>query len=441
VDSSDLAALVTGLAVQYQVPGAQLAVHHRGRTLTAETGADAAGTGQPVSRDSAFPLGSLTKPFAAALAMTLVADEDVELDEPLLGYLPEFGAGQDVTLRQLLSHTSGLAANVEADAGPAASRRRWVARHCRAEDLVHPPGTVFSYSNVGYVVVGSLVEVITGMDWAEALEAIVLRPLGIVASYVAGSRQPPARPVVGGHVVDAARGRILRIADQYLPAIEMPNGGLALSAADLVTFGRLYLAAPASTGSLHRRIAAEMCRDQLAGIAVGPFGLADGWGLGWARYRDAGTTLVGHDGTGDGTSCHLRIDPGDGSVIALTTNANTGHAMWGSLIRHLRSAGPPVERQGPAAGAGGRRPAWPQECLGRYVNGDAEFIISREDDGELRLSIGDQPYSELTFDTDLRFTMRELAGHPVAHRGRFMRDNNNNRIAFLQISGRLARKC
>ena len=122
--------------------------------------------------------------LAQALALILVADGDVDIDEPLRAQLPEFGAGRKVTLRQLLSHTSGLASDAPEEDREESDRARWIARHCREADLTHPPETVFSYSNVGYVVIGRLVEVVTDMAWQEALEAGVAPPVVLEATHI-----------------------------------------------------------------------------------------------------------------------------------------------------------------------------------------------------------------------------------------------------------------
>ncbi|MDT7597917.1 MAG: hypothetical protein QOJ06_3463, partial [Pseudonocardiales bacterium] len=101
---------LSALARKHQVPGAQLAIHHGGTTVAVEVGELRHATGYPVDRDAAFPIGSVSKTFTATLAMILVADGDLELDAPLGEHVPELGSlGDKLTLRQLLSHTGGLA--------------------------------------------------------------------------------------------------------------------------------------------------------------------------------------------------------------------------------------------------------------------------------------------------------------------------------------------
>lgn len=446
----DFSVRLGGLVREHRVPGAQLAVHHRNETIMVETGEQTYGTGVAVTSRSAFPLGSLTKPFTATLAMVLVAGGDVELDAPLADYVPQLGIASGrpdarITLRRLLSHTSGLAANIDEAGDHSEARRHWIARHCREADAVHRPGTVFSYSNIGYILAGHLIEVITGMSWWEAVDAMLLRPLDIVPAFVVGPPPSAFRPIVLGHTVQERRNRVLPVTGQILPKVAAPSAGLALSAADLVTFTRMHLADPSLRPMLDRDSAAEMRRDQLAGTAVGPFGMADSWGLGWAVYRDSGSDgpdvdWFGHDGTGEGTSCHLRFEPTTGTVVALTVNAGTGSALWEDLLGELRSAG---------LGVGNHRFSTPPhparevpvlpECAGRYVNGEMEFTVVRQG-ADFRLKTGAEERFRLIGLADLHFTMREPDGGRTTYVGRFLRDPKTGEIDLIQVSGRLARR-
>ncbi|MFH8381042.1 serine hydrolase domain-containing protein [Kitasatospora sp. NPDC018058] len=441
IDEPTLSALLERLARAHRVPGAQLAVHHGGRTVSAAVGEQVLGGGRPVRRDTAFPLASLTKPFTAALVMTLVADGEVELDDLLTHHLPEAGLDTAGTVRQVLSHTSGLPAALPEEVGRTGSARRWAARHANRQAPVAAPGTAFSYSNTGYALAGLVVEETTGMDWPEALDAILLSPLDLTPAFVGDVRDPRGRSSVGGHVVRGSGRRTLPVAEQGMSVVEAPVGALALSAEETALFARQFLARPGPL--LAAETVAEMCRDQLAGVPFGPYGMADGWGLGWARYRDGGPDWYGHDGTGDGISCHLRFEPAEGTVVALTTNANTGQNLWAELVGCLRAAGLAVPGPGPSAGEPDDDPGpAPEDCLGDYANGDLRYTVSRGGPG-LLLGLGGPPRYELSCTADLRFTMREAGGDPSggpAFAGRFLRDPGTGRVEYLQVSGRLARR-
>ncbi len=293
LDRSTLGGLLGRLAKEHHVPGAQLCVHHRGTTLTVEVGEATHRTGQEVIPDTVFPIGSVTKAFTATVAMMLVADGDLGLAEPVREHLPELARlGEHVTVGQLLSHTSGLAADADYDpVDRATALRRYVLDERRPHNFVQPPGAGFSYSNLGYAVVGLLIETITGMSWRDATESILLRPLGVAAAFLGDRR--PSRHVAAGHSVNVAVGRT-RPVEQSLGAADAPAGGLAVSAADLVRLALLHVA-PGIPDLLPPDSAAGM-RQPVA--RAEPFGLADAWGMGLAVFGRDSSAWYGHDGNG-----------------------------------------------------------------------------------------------------------------------------------------------
>ncbi|MFF9850152.1 serine hydrolase domain-containing protein [Streptomyces litmocidini] len=417
--------LLAELALRHGVPGAQLAVWQDGALSTAETGEEEAGSGRPVTTATAFPLGSLTKPFTATLAALLVADGDVDLDEPLAEQLGELRHGPEFTLRQVLSHTAGLAANT-AEPPAGTTRARWLARHA-AEPAVHEPGTVFSYSNPGYVIAGRLVEEITGLDWAEAVQTMLLRPLGHDA----------AAPTASGHLVRPdAPPRPIK--EQSVPPLEDPAAGLCVSARDLAVFGAAHLGLGPGGALLDAATARAMREDVTEGLAVGAHGLADGWGAGWSRYG----AWFGHDGTGDGAWSHLRVDPSTRTVVALTANGSSGARLWEALLGRLRETGPEVgdhPRDGRPRDAddAGPVPA-PPECAGHYANGDWSCRVEAEG-GDLLLSVAGAAPVRLLVGGDLSFRTPSGDGPRAAmpYLGRFLRDPATGALDRVQITGRL----
>ncbi|MFH9349067.1 amino acid adenylation domain-containing protein [Kitasatospora sp. NPDC017646] len=439
VSQEYLAARLAELARAHRVPGAQLAVRHAGRLVVVGAGERVAGSGLPVTADTVFPIASLTKPVTALLVQQLAADGRLDLDAPIGAYLPELSAASPVgrvTARQVLSHTGGLVAAID-ERVPSADRRAWVERHCDESAVTHRPGTVFSYSDVGYVLAGRLVEVLTGLDWRTAVESTLLRPLGITAAY---NGQWGGRPVAQGHVV---LDRVLPVPEQSFTPIDDPAAALAAGAGDLVRLAGVHARAAsgahdrAVSGVLDPAAAAAMLRDRTGGLAVGPFGLADGWGLGWAVYRGADGDWNGHDGSGDGTWSHLRFDPATGTAVALVTNASTGARLWEDLLAELRAAGLDVANHSMRAlSEPGEPVAGPAECAGHYANGDWDCAVEAHPEG-LVLSVGQGPRSALTCYPDLRFTTE---GGGVPDTGRFVRDPETGRVGLLQLAGRLLRR-
>jgi CubicO group peptidase (beta-lactamase class C family) len=426
-----LAGRISALAREHRVPGAQLAIHHDDRIAAIQIGELEYRTGRGITRESAFPIGSISKSFTATMAMILVADDDLELDAPIGLYLSGLDElGSELTLRHLLSHTSGLACGPDSDEVSTTSTRRYVAGYCRRQNLVVPPGTAFSYSNMGYVLAGHLIETITGMTWWEAMESILLRPLGIAPAFVGiPGLRAPARPVAAGHSVNRAAGRTRSVHQSMAPA-EAPTGSLAVSAVDLVALGLLHTD-PGRPELLEPAWAQEM-RRPVAG--ADPTGLADGWGLGLATF---GGGWVGHDGNANGTACYLRVHPTEGWVVAFTSNANTGFGLWRDLLDELARTNVPIGHSG-AWTARARPTTPPPGCAGTYTNGDVEYVVAVRHDAQLHLAVDGDNFARLSMYEDLTFSTRDPDTGQQVLSGCFLRNPVTKHIDALQVGGRLA---
>lgn len=142
---------------------------------------------EEVTADTPFLIGSVSKSMTAAVVMQLVERGEVDLDEPALTYLPDFelaaGAGRDITVRQLLTHTSGISASAGLTTGdvvdddPDALQR--LSRSLRDSEPVGDPGEGHVYSSANYLVLGALVERVTGQPFATTLTDELLEPAGM----------------------------------------------------------------------------------------------------------------------------------------------------------------------------------------------------------------------------------------------------------------------
>ncbi|WP_424186400.1 serine hydrolase domain-containing protein [Actinokineospora sp. G85] len=438
LDPRKLSATLTRLAEEHHVPGAALTVRWQGTTTGAVTGHERHDGGRAVTAATRFPVASITKAFTATLVMVLAADGDLDLDEPIGPHVPQLREHPvaAATLRQLLSHTAGLAAAGVAESAPTTSALRHVVEHARSTDLVLPPGTGFSYSNTGYVLAGHIACEVTGMSWWEAVESVLLAPLGIRPAFVV---RPDAAEddFATGHVVSGLDGRV-RPVRQTLGAAEAAAGALALSADDLVSFARLHTDAAAADPDLDGLLPAATARVMREPVpAAEPYGLAAGWGPGLASFTGDGPVWWGHDGTGDGTSAHLRVQPEQDAAVALVANAGSGAALWRALVAELRAAGIPLaDQQAPAEGPPHPPPA---ECLGRYLNGATEYVVGADGD-QVGLAVDGVAVAVLRVRPDLGFTMHDTVSAGPPHAGRFLRDPATGRVDRLQVTGRLARR-
>ncbi|MDE3722559.1 serine hydrolase [Nocardiopsis sp. N85] len=437
----DLSRLFEGLAHDSLVPGAQLSLYHGGELYELTTGVERAGTERPVTPRSRFAYGSVSKVFTAALIMQSVEDGDLDLDTPVMDLLPGLRAAGDrptMTTRQLLSHTAGLIS--DHDEGPvrSASLRRQ-ALSLLEQGRVADPGNAFSYSNSGYSLAAYLVETVTGQSWWETLESHLLAPAGLDTVFVYDARDPGARPeIVSGHAVDLPSGTVEPVDFHVEPALA-PAGGLAGSATDLVNFARAFMTP--DDAALHIDIADPSVLHEMGRSvpAADPFGLADGWGAGWALHLAGDRLWYGHDGTLDGGTCDLRVDPEGRTALALTTNGTSGLRMWEDLVSGLRDLGVDVGHYRHPVRH--RRSTVPgEEITGRYVNGDLRVDVTRLGDGFwFGLADGFSGPLDPASDQHFSVTVGDLGG--MSFNGRFLRDPHAPEVVTaMQYNGRSLRR-
>lgn len=135
----------------------------------------------PNKTDTKFQLASVTKAFTAMLIMQLVADNVLELHRPISGYVPDYPKenGDQITIHHLLTHSSGIP-NVSN--GEKAFRPKEMVGQFSNEPLLFSPGTQFGYSNSGYVLLGYIIETVTGKKYEDVLENRIFKPLHMVNS-------------------------------------------------------------------------------------------------------------------------------------------------------------------------------------------------------------------------------------------------------------------
>lgn len=296
---------------------------------------------RPATESTIFDLASITKLFTTTVLMTLVEEGALALDEPLGRWLPSFrdGERQLVTLRHLLTHTSGLPALLRlwADHPDRESRVRAVLD----APLANRPGTVFEYSCIGFLVAGLLAERVTGRGLADLVDERVCRPLGLTDT---GFRPGPgriARTAATEYRADIGRGLVRGVVhdeNSWSLGGTGGNAGLFGTAADVARFGEMLRRGGALDGVrvLREETVTEMTRDQLP-AAIDP-GFRHGLGV---RIGDpncmgklAADGAFGHTGF---TGTLLVVDRARELVIVLLTNRVHPNREWSDIAALRRT--------------------------------------------------------------------------------------------------------
>ncbi len=335
LDQQRLQARLDELIRRHRVPGAALAVIDDGQLIQVASGVLNVETGVEATPDSLFQIGSVTKSYTATVVMQLVERGLLDLDEPVVKALPELrladqAMAEQVTMRHLLSHTSGIQGDHFEDFGRGDDVLARYVDSCATLGFSHPVGATMSYCNTGYGIAGRVVERLTDQTWDDALAERVIRPLELQHTVTLPEQALRFR-VAHGHV--AKSGESPHLAPTWtLPRSLGPAGLICATVADMVAFGRLHLDDGRTPGGapVIAAATAESMRQPAVEIPD-PWTLGRSWGLGWILFDWDDRVVYGHDGSTIGQAASLRVVPDSGVVVGLL--ANGGHVS--DLYREL----------------------------------------------------------------------------------------------------------
>jgi CubicO group peptidase (beta-lactamase class C family) len=324
-DTAAITRFVDGQKRVSRIPGTAMVIVRDERVVYARTFGD---DDPPLTPDSPFLIGSVTKTFTALAIAQLADDGTLGFDDPVHEHLPGFtlkgsDGGRAISLRHLLTHTSGLSQWSGHD--------RRAQRQARFDHIapVRPPGVEVEYSSLNYIILGQVVEAIAGMPYATYMRRRVFEPLDMTNSFadLDSARQ---HGLVRGHWY--LFGLAIPGRETQQPAPLVPAGFLISSAQDLGN----YLGMLLSQGRFRGRqiVSPEALREMLTPWDGGSSGAGMAWGV--------SSTLIGHAGNSSTFSARLAMLPAVRYGIVLLTNVNSGPffpgtaAVMDGVIRILR---------------------------------------------------------------------------------------------------------
>jgi CubicO group peptidase (beta-lactamase class C family) len=339
---AELKQKLTELIDRHGVPGAQLTVLDGDTLIEVAAGVLSLRTGSPVTTDALFLPGSIGKLYTATLILMLVGEGQLELDAPVRKYLPDFEVGDQhardsVTVRNLLCHTSGFDGDVFIDTGRGDDALRRYLDGIADLPQICTPGTIWSYSNSGYSVLGRLVEVVTGTSYEEALRTRLFAPLGL-RHTVSFPEDAIVHPVAVGHVPSPEDRSSLIVSPTWglFRSCGPMGASIIANAADVLRFVKLHLDGGLA-GDGTRLLSAEAVADMQSRQVdlIDDSVLGDGWGLGWILDHWGDVTVIGHDGNSIGQNAFMRVAPEHGFGFCLQTNVESALAMYRELAMWL----------------------------------------------------------------------------------------------------------
>jgi len=337
---------LTELATQHKIPGASLGILRlasgdggNDELVEAVHGLLSKDTGVDVTTETAFQIGSITKVWTATVVMQLVDEGKLDLDAPIMDVLPDLRVGDSkvakkVTMRHLLTHTSGIDGDIFSDTGRGDDCLKKYVDELADAAQNHPLGATFSYCNSGFSLAGRVIEVLTGKTWDAVVRERLFAPLGLSHTTTLPEEAILGRAAVG-HVAEPEE-EPHPAPFWLLPRSAGPAGLINSTARDVAAFARMHLADGLSAdGSQVLSAESVAAMQQQQTELPDKHSLGDGWGLGWILFGWDGQRLFGHDGNTIGQAAFLRILPGAGLVVVLLTNGGNGKDLFEQLYGEI----------------------------------------------------------------------------------------------------------
>jgi CubicO group peptidase (beta-lactamase class C family) len=295
-------------------PGAVAVVYEHGKPVYA-VGRGLADVERGVPLTAATPMrtGSVTKQFTAAVIMQLAEEGKLSLDDPLSKFLPAYPApGASVTVRQLLNHTSGIKSYT---AIPEVVMTRSMMRQSTGEliDLFKDApadfkaGTEWRYNNSGYILLGAIIEKVTGKPWWEAVDTRIARPLGLKTLRYGGLPDGEKGVAKGYRIVDD-KAVAARPIDMSFPHAA---GSIVSDGADLARWAEAFH---------HGKVVKPASYAQMVAPTKLPDGKTENYGFGLIPGEVRGHPSVSHDGGINGFSTDTLYLTDEGIFVAVMAN-------------------------------------------------------------------------------------------------------------------------
>ncbi len=323
---------------------------------------------------------SIAKPMTAIAILQLVEQGKIQLDEPIQTYVPEFPKKPEgkITVRHLLTHTSGINAyknRLDGISFKEYNSHLHAMEKFQDRDLVGEPGNVYQYTTYGYVVLGAIIEKVSGMRYEDYMKQNIWEPAGMLHT------SPEKHKVEVENKSKLYKRKKGKLKDDINTniSVKVAGGGLQTTAGDLLRFGEAVIS--------NKLIEANTLEMMLQDPGIRPKEAGNPYGMGWFLYNtDPDNRIIGHSGAQAGTSTQLLIMPDQGIVIACLSNTRGSYA-WGLTWQLLELVQNPEALEQPLM----KRVELPRAALDKFV-GSYDFGKS----GTLKIKRkGDQLYSYL----------------------------------------------
>ena len=313
------------------IPGAALGILAGDREEHATFGVASLSSERPVTPETLFQTGSLSKTYTATAIWRLIDEGALALDAPVRTYLPDLRLSDEataatVTVRNLLDHSAGWYGDEGFDTGnDADALARYVAERLPVLPQLFPCGAFFSYNNSAFQLLGRLIEVATGTTYDAAMQRLLLRPLNLEDTLLERDAVL-RRAYADGHTALPINGRdaVAVQTPLWLPRSVEPAGGIWATTRDVLRYARLHLGAQAAPERVSIVQPASLRRMQEPAVPIPGTPL---WmGLNWFSQEVDGLRAIMHGGDTLGQHTVFLMVPDRGFALVLLLNCQPGEA-------------------------------------------------------------------------------------------------------------------
>ena len=309
------------------IPGVAIGVWHKGREHSDGFGITSVENPLPVTSDTLFQVGSISKTFTGTLIMQLAEQGKVNLDAPVRTYIKDLklsdkAVEKQVTVRHLLTHAGGWVGDYFNDFGNGDDALAKMVKDIEHLPQVIPLGKIWSYNNTGFNIASRLIEVVTGKPYEQAAQEILLDPLGLKMSFFFPSDLLITYRFAMGHYNENKKTFVSR--PWAIGRAGNGVGGVVSTVKDLLAYARFHM----GNGNriIKRRSLEAMRVPQISAGGRGQMGIT------WFINKSGPLTRYSHGGATNGQQAMFVFIPEKDFALTLLTNNDNGGVLNNNLV-------------------------------------------------------------------------------------------------------------
>lgn len=311
-----------------EVPGVAIGIYNKGREFTEGFGITSVEHPLPVTPDTLFQTGSISKTFTGTMLMMLVEQGKVNLDAPVRKYIKDFKVQDDsvskkVTVRQLLTHMGGWVGDYFNEFGNGDDALDRMVKDIAKLPQVQPLGTIWSYNNTGFNVASRIIEVVTKKPYELAAQEMLLTPLGLDMTFFYPSDILFTHRFVVGH--QKVKGKVQVARPWAIGRAGNGVGGVVSTVKDLLKYARFHM----SNGRKNVITGKSLRAMRVKQVSAGPRG---DMGITWFIRDVEKFKVYAHGGATNGQQAYFFYIPEKDFACAILTNSDDGGVITADLF-------------------------------------------------------------------------------------------------------------